>query len=186
MTENGTLSVSMRELMPVIIEQIEDGQTVSLTVKGYSMQPYLMNGKDTIFLVSPKDRNPKVGDLYMFRRSDGSYAMHRICRINSDGTFNFVGDNQYLNDKSITSSQLVAYVPKAIRKGKEISCEKGFLRFYMIRRMFFRQKHPKMSQKIEKAKMYFTWFREDPKKIIGWLKKRLRRKENEKKGQKTT
>ena len=31
MTEDGKLSVSMLELMPVIIEQIEDGQTVSLT-----------------------------------------------------------------------------------------------------------------------------------------------------------
>lgn len=186
MTEKRTLSVSLRELMPVIIEQIENGQTVSLLVKGISMQPYLMNDQDTIFMVSPKGRTPIVGDLYMFKRCDGSYAMHRLYHINSDGTYNFVGDNQYLSDKNIKNEQLVAYVPKVIRKGKEISCEKGFLRFYMIKRMIFRQNHTKAAQRLDRIKMYISLLIHDPLKIFGWLKKRLRRKENEEKAQTNT
>ncbi|MEE3450590.1 MAG: S24/S26 family peptidase [Acutalibacteraceae bacterium] len=182
MTDNKVLSVSIRELMPVIMEQIENGQTVSLKIKGISMQPYLMNNKDTIFMVSPKDHTPKIGDLYMFRRQDGSYAMHRLSRINSDGTYDFVGDNQYLHDCNLTKDQFVAYVPKAIRNGKEISCEKGLLRFYMTKRMIFRREHPKTAQSLSKVKMYISLFIHNPTKIFGWLRKRIRRKENEEKG----
>ena len=179
MTEKETLSVSMRDLMPVVIEQLENGQIVSLKIKGVSMQPYLMDEKDSIFMVSPQGHTPKLGDLFMFRRKDGSYAMHRLSRKNNDGTYDFVGDNQFVADCGLTNQQLVAYVPNAIRNGKKISCEKGFLRFYMIQRMLFRRDHPKAAQRIIRIKHYISAFIHQPTKIIEWLKKMFRREEHE-------
>ena len=179
MTEKETLSVSMRDLMPVVIEQLENGQIVSLKIKGVSMQPYLMDEKDSIFMVSPQGHTPKLGDLFMFRRKDGSYAMHRLSRKNNDGTYDFVGDNQFVPDCGLTNQQLVAYVPNAIRNGKKISCEKGFLRFYMIQRMLFRRDHPKTAQRIIRIRFYISLFLHNPTKIFGWLRKKLGRKKHE-------
>ena len=142
MTEKKSISFSMSELMPFVIEQIESGQTVTLPVKGVSMEPFLRDNKDSIFLVSPKDREPEKGDLYMFRRADDSYAMHRVYSVNSD-TLDFVGDNQFILER-VSKDAVVAYVPRVVRKGKEINCEKGYPRNKMIRRMNFRQRHKKL------------------------------------------
>ena len=143
MADNDTRgSITMRELMPSVIDMIENGRTVSLTVKGVSMKPLLVNGRDEILMVSPAGRVPKVGDLYMFRRDDGSYAMHRICAIDADGSIGFVGDNQLTVEKGMTRDSLVAYVPAVIRKGRFIDCEKGLLRAIMILRMKLRVANP--------------------------------------------
>lgn len=85
-----------------------------------------------------------MGDLYMFRRADGSYAMHRLCRVNADGTFDFVGDGQMLVDKGITSEQLAAFVPGVRRNGKTINCERGIIRGLMTARMLVRVRFPRL------------------------------------------
>ena len=68
----------------------------------------------------------------MFRREDGSYAMHRICRVDSDGSLDFVGDGQLLVEKGISPDVLAAYVPEVLRKGKIINCRGGIIHSLMI------------------------------------------------------
>ena len=172
MTEKKSVSLSMRELMPFVIEQIENGQTVSLTVKGVSMQPFLTDGKDSIMMVSAVGREPKTGDLYMFRRPGDSYAMHRVLSVNSDGTLDFVGDNQLMPER-VPKEALVAYVPRVVRDGKEINCEKGYWRRKMTRRMRFRQRHPKLVCRLPVIKWYVTTPLKHPVKAVKWCFKRL-------------
>ena len=135
-------SVSIKEIMPLIIEQLREGETVRLTVKGVSMQPFLKNGRDAVFMVSPDNRVPQCGDLFMFERPGFGYAMHRICAVHEGGMLDFIGDNQLIVEPEISSSLLVAYVPKVERKGKVIDCQKGFWRSYMTFRMRCRVKCP--------------------------------------------
>ena len=52
MTAKQTISFTMSELMPLVQEQLENGEKVSLTVKGVSMQPFLMDGRDSIVMVA--------------------------------------------------------------------------------------------------------------------------------------
>ncbi|MBE6818893.1 MAG: hypothetical protein E7517_07050 [Ruminococcaceae bacterium] len=134
--------VSLNEIMPLIIEQLRQGETVRLTVKGVSMQPFLKNGQDAIFMVSPENRVPQCGDLFMFERPGAGYAMHRVCAVHEGGMLDFIGDNQLIVEKNVSAACLVAYVPQVERKGKIIDCQKGFLRRYMTLRMRCRVKCP--------------------------------------------
>ena len=141
-----SLSLPLSELMPAIEEMLAEGQTVALTVNGVSMQPFLMDRRDTAYLSSAAGRRPRVGDIYMFRRSDGSYAMHRVCAVASDGTLDFIGDGQVTAEKGIDAGALAAYVPFVVRKGRRINCEKGLVRFIMTARMQRRVRFPHISR----------------------------------------
>lgn len=178
MSERQTVSLSMRELMPLVIEQLESGQNVTLTVKGVSMQPFLMDGKDAIVMTKIGDRKPIVGDLYMFRRPDGSYAMHRVYSVNPNGSLDFVGDNQFLLER-VEQSALVAYVKEVVRGGKTINCEKGYWRRKMTRRMLFRQRHKELVLRIPTIKWYVTAPLKHPVKAVKWAGRRLGGKKNE-------
>lgn len=151
MLDNKNISLTMRELMPYVEEELNNGKDVLLPVKGYSMTPFLINNRDSIILTRVNSRTVKVGDLVMFRREDGSYAMHRICRDNGNNTFDILGDAQYVADRNIRYDMIVAYVPKAIRNGKEVDCEKGAWRSIMTRYMRLRMKHPAVAKIIYKT-----------------------------------
>ena len=64
--------------------------------------------------------------------------MHRLYRIEKDGTYTFIGDRQYKTEEGIRRDQIKAYVPYVIRDGRKIDCEKGFLRSVMTDHMVFR------------------------------------------------
>ena len=148
MTQKQTRSLSIRELMPLVEEELAQGKEVLLPVKGSSMVPFLYNGRDSIYLCAPQQKRFRAGDLVMFRRKDGSYAMHRIYRVNGDGSYDIVGDNQIACDKAITHEMIKAYVPRVIRDGKEIDCTQGAWRALMVKYMKLRIAHPQLTRRL--------------------------------------
>ena len=148
MNEKETLSLSMRELMPFVEEELAAGKEAVLTVKGYSMDPFLVHNRDKVYLTALNGTPLRKGDVVMFCREDGSYAMHRIYKIRADGSMDIVGDSQYICDAGVTPSMIKAYVPKVIRKGKTISCEKGLWRFWMVRYMNLRMRCPRFTKHV--------------------------------------
>ena len=141
MTKQNTLSLSLKEVMPLIEEALAAGEEVTLTVKGGSMDPFLVDCRDRVVLTAVNGRALHEGDVVMFRRADGSCALHRIFRCHADGTYDIVGDNQAVCDERIPYEAIVAFVPRVIRKGKEIDCTKGMWRVAMVRYMHFRLNH---------------------------------------------
>ncbi|MBQ8980021.1 MAG: S24/S26 family peptidase [Eubacterium sp.] len=148
MLEDKNISLTMRELMPYVEDELAKGKGIMLPIKGISMTPFLIDNRDKIILTAVNGRRIKVGDLVMFRRNDSSYAMHRVCKDNGDNTFDILGDNHYAPDRNIRYDMIVAYVPKAIRRGREVNCEKGFWRGLMIFYMKMRIKHPATTQRV--------------------------------------
>ncbi len=148
MLDNKNITLTMQELMPLVMEELNNGKEVMLTVKGVSMMPFLRHNKDSIILTALNERTIRVGDLVMFQRANGSYAMHRVCRKHPDGSLDIVGDAQVQCDTNIPYDSLRAYVPRVVKNGKEISCEKGLWRFVMVRYMHFRLRHPAAAAKL--------------------------------------
>lgn len=175
MSESKSLHLSMRELMPFLIEEIKSGKEVLLTVKGISMQPFLKNNCDSVYLTALNGREIKVGDIVMFKRLDGSYAMHRVYKIHKDASFDIVGDNQIEPDRNVTYDMLVAFVPKVIRNGKTINCQKGFWRFLMIRFMKIRMKNPHYAWRLWWVISHIARLLKNPLIIFTWIKKLWRR-----------
>lgn len=66
-------------ILPEIIKLINDGHSVTLQLKGYSMRPFLENNRDKALLTKPTKF--EVGDPVLAEIRDGVYVLHRIIKI---------------------------------------------------------------------------------------------------------
>lgn len=104
------------ELMPRILGLLELGETVPLVISGGSMTPFLVHGRDTVFL-TPVNRELKNGDMIFYRRDNGRYVLHRIYRVEGE-CYCLVGDAQDTLEHGIRQDQVIAYVSAVNRKGR--------------------------------------------------------------------
>ena len=109
--------VDIYEYMAVLRDLTEQGKEVSLLITGNSMVPFLHHQRDYIFFKKP-DRALRKGDMVFYQRLGGQYVMHRICRVNPDGSFDLVGDGQWDIEHGIRREQIFGLITKVKRKGK--------------------------------------------------------------------
>ena len=88
-----------------------------LVVSGSSMTPFLVGGRDTVYL-SRLERPVRRGDMLLYQRASGQYVLHRVWKVEKDGSFIMVGDAQTELEPGIREDQIMAIVTFAIRKGK--------------------------------------------------------------------
>lgn len=69
-------------LIPEIVKLMEEGHTITLRLKGYSMRPFLEDNRDKALMC--KAVNPQVGDPVLAEISDNHYVLHRIIRIEGE------------------------------------------------------------------------------------------------------
>lgn len=104
------------ELIPQLSQLLEQTPAVPLVISGNSMSPFLVHGRDTVYL--SKVTTPlKRGDMILYRRRGGAYVLHRICKIRND-TYQLVGDGQWDIEPGICRDQVIAVVTAVRRKGK--------------------------------------------------------------------
>lgn len=103
-------------LVSRIIALLEHCDAVPLTITGSSMSPFLIHGRDTVYLSKP-DRPLRKGDMIFYRRDNGRYILHRIYRVDSDRYW-LVGDAQTGIEPGIRSDQVIALVTAVRRKDK--------------------------------------------------------------------
>ncbi len=111
-------TVDIHTYLPVLMELLEQGESVSLTVTGNSMSPFLVHGRDQISFQKPS-APLKRGDMAFFCRVNGDYVMHRVLRAEEDGYF-LVGDGQQEVEGPVPPGQVFAVVTKVCRKGRWI------------------------------------------------------------------
>lgn len=66
-------------LLPEICRLIDEGHTVTLRLKGFSMRPFLEDDRDKALL--RKAVNSQVGDPVLAIVDDGRFVLHRIISI---------------------------------------------------------------------------------------------------------
>lgn len=104
------------ELIPPLLDLLEDADSVPLLISGASMSPFLVHNRDTVFLTKA-DRALKRGDMILYRRDSGRYILHRIYRVES-GSYTLVGDAQTQLETGIRPDQVLARVCCVRRKGR--------------------------------------------------------------------
>ncbi len=141
--QQNTLTVSTEELSPVILQCLDEGQKVRLTVTGNSMCPFLRHERDHVILEKPADSTMlQAGDVVLYRRANGQLVLHRIIE-RDDGqerrifgerelfpsmhsssplTYTMCGDAQTEHEPDIRPEQIVAVATAFIRKGKQWEC----------------------------------------------------------------
>lgn len=113
--ENKKRIIEISFYMPVLQELLEQGKEVSLTITGNSMSPFLIHGRDAVW-VTPPDGKWRKGDMAFFQRTNGQYVMHRICKITLEGYY-FVGDGQQQVEGPIVEAQIFGKIMAVRRKG---------------------------------------------------------------------
>lgn len=96
-------------------------------VTGTSMQPLLHHLRDEVILIQPE--KVRQGDIVLFDRRDGRYALHRVIRSGKD-TFTMAGDNQWHVEEDLPCGQIVGVVSAVVRDGRRIECSSTVLRLY--------------------------------------------------------
>jgi len=104
------------ELMEPLLALMEETGTVPLVISGYSMAPFLVHGRDTVYL-SKVSRPLKKGDMILYRRDSGDYILHRILKV-EEGTYTLVGDAQTWLEPGVRHDQVLAMVTAVRRKDK--------------------------------------------------------------------
>ena len=121
-------NVKLAQLDPLIRQLLEAGQQVKFSPHGVSMLPMLRDGKDTVTLTKPEGKLKKY-DIPLYRRSQGSYVLHRVVGENEKG-YLLCGDHQTALEEGVQDSQIIGVVCAFTRKGKEYSVTQKIYRLY--------------------------------------------------------
>ncbi len=114
--EPNVRTVSPEELIPPLLSLLDQADSVPLVITGNSMSPFLVHGRDTVFLSRPVFPLKK-GDMILYRRAGGAYVLHRICKA-ADHSYCLLGDAQTDIEPGIRREQVLAMVTAVRRKGK--------------------------------------------------------------------
>lgn len=101
-------------LIPEVAELVKKGLTVTLPLKGYSMRPYLEDGRDKA-LLSSVPKTLRVGDVILAEIHPKRYALHRIVRIEGE-IITMYGDGNF-SPEYIEKQDVMAIALGFYRKG---------------------------------------------------------------------
>ena len=108
--------VDIYEYMAMLRQLVEEGKEVSLLITGSSMLPFLVHERDYIYFKKP-NRELRRGDMVFYRRKNGQYVMHRICRVTETG-YDIVGDAQTEIEHGVERGQIFGLITRVRRKDK--------------------------------------------------------------------
>ncbi len=104
-------------MMEEIRALISEGLTVSITVKGNSMNPFLVNLRDKITLGPWKDEDIKKGCVALVRDTRGNYLVHRIIERSEDKVI-LLGDGNVAVTETATVDNIIGIMYSVERKGR--------------------------------------------------------------------
>lgn len=137
------MKYQLKDYEHVIRDVLESGGEFQIYPRGTSMLPLLWQDRDWVTLVKPVDP-PRIRDIILYQRTDGSYVLHRILKREKDG-YVLCGDNQAWLEKGIQTEQIIGVVNALGINGKRY--EKNSMRmqlyeqvwcFMPLRKLYFR------------------------------------------------
>ena len=127
-------TVCMEDIMPLICERLEEGQSVKFSPRGTSMLPMLRQGDSVV--LSPCPEKLKKYDLPLYRRDNGEYVLHRVVKVGK--SYTCIGDNQFEYEHGIEHRQMIGVVTAFVNGKKERSVDEWKYRVYCRARHFSR------------------------------------------------
>ena len=96
---------------------ISEGKTVTITVKGNSMNPFLVDRRDTITLGGFHDEEIRRGCVALVRDLSGDYLIHRVIRRDGD-IITLKGDRNSKKVETAKVGDVIAIMTGMERKGR--------------------------------------------------------------------
>ncbi len=108
-------TISTETYFAIVRQSLLDTGQAYVRVTGTSMTPILRHLRDGVMLVPP--RHVRTGDIVLFGRRNGRYALHRVIFKGRKG-FVMAGDNQLHLERNLPYSQIIGVVSAIERDGK--------------------------------------------------------------------
>ena len=124
---NENANYSINDIMPLIEESIEAGQSVRMQVSGISMTPILHYIRDTVVLEKAKEI--KKYDIVLHRRTNGQYILHRVIKKRGN-VLTIAGDFETEKEYPVYESQVIAKVTSFCRNGKNYKVTDFIIKLY--------------------------------------------------------
>ena len=122
------LTARLDELMPIIEERLQAGQSVEIYPRGKSMRPLLREGRDSVVLSAPPSAL-RENDIVLFLYQD-KYVLHRLISKTHDGNYVFCGDRRSAFECA-AYEQIVAVVTEIKRNGQTVRTDTASHRAYL-------------------------------------------------------
>lgn len=103
----------MAQIHPILSEVLESGGEFCLYPKGTSMLPLIRAKKDAVLLI--RAESLEKDGIYLYRRKNGQYVLHRLVDFTPEGEPIFCGDNQVRLEYGITERDIIARVRDILR-----------------------------------------------------------------------
>ena len=100
-------------LLPQIEVLLNEGHTITLQLRGYSMRPFLEDNRDKALLI--KADHIAVGDAVLAKIPQGGYVLHRIVKIKGN-EITLLGDGN-LTPEHCMRSDIIGFAVGFYRKG---------------------------------------------------------------------
>lgn len=110
LTNNTMLVEEIRKL-------VSEGRTATITARGNSMNPFLVDRRDTITLGGFRDEEIRRGCVALVRDLSGDYLIHRVIRRDGD-IITLKGDGNSKKVETAKVSDVIAIMTGMERKGR--------------------------------------------------------------------
>lgn len=110
-----TVMMANEVLLPEVVRLLNEGHTVTLPLRGYSMRPFLEDGRDNALLKKATDVS--VGDAVLAEIAPRHYVLHRIVKI--EGQHVTLRGDGNLNVEHCRLSDVKAIAIGFYRKGRK-------------------------------------------------------------------
>ncbi len=116
-------------MMAEISKLISEGKTVSISAKGYSMNPFIMHMRDQITLGPWTDSQIKKGAVVLVKDVRGCFLIHRI--IKREGNkITLLGDGNIGITETAHVKNIIGLMHAVIKKGRTYSVKSLSWRLY--------------------------------------------------------
>ena len=134
------VEIHLEDTIGVIEEILAGGGEFRMYPRGRSMRPLIIEERDSVVLIKKPLADIRKHDMVFYRRRNGQFVLHRLMRIEKDGTYTMCGDAQTALEKGICADQIIGCVDRLYRKERCVTARSFGYRVYNNKRNeFFRE-----------------------------------------------
>lgn len=112
-----TITINKAIMMEEIRTLINEGKTVNITVKGNSMNPFMVHLRDQMTLGPWKEEDLRKGTVALVRDTRGNHLIHRIIKVDAN-TVTLLGDGNVVQTETATKDNVIGIMYSITRKGR--------------------------------------------------------------------
>lgn len=115
----GTITKNQGIFVEEVRKLISEGHSVTITAKGYSMNPFIVHLRDQIMLEPWNDSDIKAGAVVLVQDGHGNCFMHRITH-RAGNMLTLMGDGNLERKETAYVQDIVGLMTAVIKKGRPI------------------------------------------------------------------